>query len=250
MAARTRLRRALPRVIGHRGAAAVAPENTLAGVKAAHAAGASWVEVDVKLSRDGVPFLLHDPTLKRTTNGKGRARDRTMAELVALDAGAWFGPAFEGEALPTLEALIGLALGLGLGLNLEIKPCHGREAETARVVAREVGRLWPKGRPHPLLSSFSLLALEALADLDPRWPRGLIAERLPRGWRTLAERLGLASLHLGREKLRSDQIEEVRAAGLPLLVWTVNDPAEAEALLAAGVASLITDDPGLLRRMA
>ncbi len=249
MAARTRLRRVLPRVIGHRGAAAVAPENTLAGVKAAHAASAAWVEVDVKLSRDGVPFLLHDPTLKRTTNGKGRARDRTMADLGRLDAGAWFEPAFKGELLPTLEALIGLALDLDLGLNLEIKPCRGREAETARVVAREVGRLWPKDRPHPLLSSFSLLALEALADLDPARPRGLIADRPPRGWRTLAERLGLASLHLGREKLRLDQIEEVRAAGLPLLVWTVNDPIEAEALLAAGAAAVITDDPAALRRL-
>ena len=120
-------------VIGHRGAAAAAPENTLASLRKAKELGASWVEFDVKLTRDGVPILMHDERLERTTNGRGEVAQATLAELQELDAGGWFGPAFRGERVPTFEAALGLCAELGLGINVEIKPCPGREAETARV---------------------------------------------------------------------------------------------------------------------
>src|SRR5690606_7962488 len=104
----------LPRLIGHRGAPAIAPENTLAGFRAAAEAGAAAVEFDVRLSADGIPMVIHDATLDRTTNARGAVGTSTAAELGAVDAGAWFAPRFTGEGVPTLEAAIAELAGLGL----------------------------------------------------------------------------------------------------------------------------------------
>ena len=106
-------------VIGHRGAAGCAPENTLASFRKAREQGAAWVEFDVMLSRDEVPVLIHDETLERTTNGRGRVNQLTAAELQSLDAGCRFGPEFVGEPIPTLEAAVAVLLELGLGANLQ-----------------------------------------------------------------------------------------------------------------------------------
>ena len=97
-------------VIGHRGAAKRAPENTLAGLRRAHELGAAWVEFDVMLSGDGVPILIHDETLERTTDGHGAVPDHGLAAIRELDAGAWFAPAYAGERVPTLEEAIDLLL--------------------------------------------------------------------------------------------------------------------------------------------
>ena len=106
---------AIPRLIGHRGAAAAAPENTLASLRKAKELGASWVEFDVKLTRDGCPVLIHDERLERTTSGRGEVALTTLEELQKLDAGGWFAPAFRGERVPTLEAALALCAELGLG---------------------------------------------------------------------------------------------------------------------------------------
>ena len=96
----------LPPLIGHRGAAAQAPENTVAGFRRAAALGLPWVEFDVRLTADRRLVLMHDATLTRTTNGRGRVRDRRLAEIAELDSGSWFAPAFAGERVPTLERAI------------------------------------------------------------------------------------------------------------------------------------------------
>jgi glycerophosphoryl diester phosphodiesterase len=162
----------LPPVIGHRGAAAAAPENTLASLRKAHELGARWVEFDVKLSRDRRPILAHDERLNRTTNGRGRFADQTLAEIAKLDAGSWFGPAFAGERVPTFEDALALCGELGLGVNVEIKPCPGRERETARVVAETLLDHWPATRPTPLISSFAPACLLIAREVAPEVPRG------------------------------------------------------------------------------
>ena len=96
----------LPRIMGHRGAAGRAPENTLAGLRAAADMGATWVEFDVMLSGDGVPVLFHDDNLKRTTGRNAHMAETPFADLAALEAGAWFAPAFAGEPIPALEAAL------------------------------------------------------------------------------------------------------------------------------------------------
>jgi glycerophosphoryl diester phosphodiesterase len=234
----------LPPVIGHRGAAAVAPENTLAGLRRAHELGARWVEFDVKLSRDGRPILAHDDRLERTTDGRGRFAERTLAEILQLDAGGWFGPAFAGERVPTLEQALALCGELGLGINLEIKPCPGRELETAQVAVETLLAHWPDALPTPLISSFAPACLAVARDLAPEVPRGYLAGRLPRRWQAELAAYDCSTLNLDQRRLGPRQRAAVVAAGVKLLLYTVNDPGAAREQLAHGVSAVFTDRVG------
>jgi len=235
---------AFPRVIGHRGAAAAAPENTLASLRKAKELGTTWVEFDVKLTQDSVPILMHDDRLERTTDGRGPVALTTLAELQKLDAGGWFGPQFRGERVPTFEAALALCAELGLGINVEIKPCPGREAETARATVETLRRCWPGALPAPLVSSFESASLAVARDLAPAMPRGYLAVALPRRWRQALETYGCSTLHLSARRLGRFQRAAVLAAGVPLLLYTVNDPSRARRLLEAGVAAIFTDRVG------
>lgn len=235
---------AIPRLIAHRGAKANAPENTLAAFARAREEGALWVEFDVKLTADGVPVVIHDEMLERTTDGRGAVRSTSLAALKRLDAGAWFAPAFRGERVPTLVEALDLFARLDMGFNLEIKPCPGREVETARTTIAVLDAHWPANRPAPVLSSFKAEALAAVRDLAPRYALGYLAEKLGQGWIEAAQRLGCKTVHPGWHSLTEKQIGAAKAAGFPLLVWTVNEPARARQLLAWGVDALITDNPG------
>jgi glycerophosphoryl diester phosphodiesterase len=238
----------LPLVIGHRGAKSNAPENTLAGLRAAHDEGARWVEFDVKLSADDIPVLIHDETLERTTTGRGLVRELTFEAISAYDAGcpAQFGARFRGERVPTLAAALDLLLRLEMGFNLEIKPCPGRERATAEASIRVLRERWPANAPTPILSSFKIEALEAARDLAPELPRGLLAQRLGEGWQDLARRLDCATIHPNERPLTAARVAAIKQAGYPVLAWTVNSPARAVELRDWGVDSLITDVPAAL----
>jgi len=235
-----------PRVIGHRGAKATSPENTLASIRQAVAEGATWVEFDVKLTADGHPVLMHDPTLERTTNGKGKVAETTLAEIRALDAGSWFGGRFAGEKVPTLEEALEAMTGLAMGFNLEIKPCPGREAETARTAVACVKQRWPHYLPVPIFSSFKAESLAAAREAGPESPRGFLFERLPPDWQRHAVELGCATIHPNARSLAREEMAAIKGAGYPVLAWTVNDPARARELLAWGADALITDNPAVL----
>jgi glycerophosphoryl diester phosphodiesterase len=232
-----------PAIIGHRGAAGLAPENTIAAIRAAASAGARWVELDIALTRDGVPVLLHDATLERTTDGAGKLADMDLAGLVQLDAGSWFAPRFLGQRVPSLAEAIDELGRFRLGATLEMKPAAGNADATARAVVATLRRHWPGHLPPPLLSSFDRAALAAARKADPELLLGYLAERLEAGWYEQATQLGCASLHLPHAKLAPETFEAARAAGLPLLLYTVNDLEEAQRLRGAGAAALFTDRP-------
>ena len=234
-----------PRLIVHRCGGALAPENTLAGLRKAAELGYRGVEFDVMLSADGTPVLIHDETLERTTDGRGRVADTSDAELARLDAGSWYGEQFAGEPLPSFGDAAGLCLALGLWANVEIKPSAGREAETGRKVALEARELW-SGRPPPLLSSFSPEALAAAREAAPELPRGLLVEVPPEDWLKRLRRLGCLSLHCSRRHFGRRLLDEAHREGVPLLVYTVNDPEDAIQLLRSGVAAVLTDRIDLL----
>ncbi len=237
---------ALPRLIGHRGAAAYAPENTLASIRKAAALGARWVEFDVRLTRDGALVLLHDDTLGRTAGHPARLRDVEAAALAALDAGAWFGKAFAGERVPTLRAAIATLAELRLGANIEIKAVPGDAAATARALAVLLDEAWPATLPPPLVSSFEIEALAAIQEAAPHWPRGLLLKRLEGDWRGLLDRLDAATLNLDHKPLTAASVAAACAAGRPVLCYTVNDPARARALFDWGVTGIFSDRPDLL----
>lgn len=232
---------ALPKVIAHRGASAAAPENTLAAFRRARDEGATWIECDVKLTADGRPVVFHDDTLDRTTDGQGPMADAPLSMVGALDAGGWFSPDFLGEPVPTLEETLDLLADLGMGANLEIKPCPGRERETAEAtvaVLRAYGGAVPV-----LLSSFSEPALAAAREAAPDVPRGLLVEALPEDWQARARALECVALHVDAAPLTADQVAAMRDAGYKVVVWTVNGESEARRLSDWGVDALITDAP-------
>jgi glycerophosphoryl diester phosphodiesterase len=236
----------LAAVIGHRGAAGRAPENTLAGLRQAHQLGAGWVEFDVMLSRDSVPILIHDETLLRTTDGRGRVPRHTAAELRQLDAGAWFAPQFAGERVPTLDEAVALLLELGLHANVEIKPATGHEIATAAVVGEALLRLWPRRGPRLLLSSFERAAVAVVQRLAPDLPRGLLAGALPGDWVAALQDLGCATLHLDQSRVTPATLRMLAAEGVPVLLYTVNDAGRARELLDAGAVAVFTDLPDVL----
>ena len=233
----------LPPVIAHRGARSAAPENTLSALRLAREQGASWVEVDVKLTHDGVPVLMHDDTLDRTTNSGGPVADTEWIDIGILDAGSWFAPRFTGEPVPRLADAVRTALDCGLNMNIEIKPCAGRAQATAMVSLIEIWQIWPEENPPPLISSFNLECLRVAAQLQPHWPRGLLLEGWHDNWRELVENVGASTLNLDAESLTRARVETLRHAQLPVLAYTVNDPARAKELLDWGVSAVFSDNP-------
>lgn len=236
----------LPRLIGHRGAAGYAPENTLEAIRTAAELGAPWVELDVKLTKDCVPVIFHDETLERTTNGSGLMADTNYADLQNLEAGSWFADSFSGITIPTLEEALDVILEHDLGLNLEIKPCPGREKDTAEAALDVLSQIWDD--PEKLLiSSFSHVSLETSMDMAEEWGRGLLLEKdWPVNWRELAEYLKAASINIDGNACTREQIEEIIDAGYPVLAYTINDAHRARQLLSWGVDGFFSDTPDVI----
>jgi glycerophosphoryl diester phosphodiesterase len=232
---------ALPFWIAHRGAGRLAPENTLAAFRVGASHGWRAFECDVKLSADGVPFLLHDATLDRTTSERGLAADRPWSELSRLDAGGWHSRGFAGEPPASLAAIAGFCLRNGFALNIEIKPTPGAEADTGRVVADEAARLWAGAAAPPLLSSFRPDALAAAQAAQPALPRALLLDGWREGWFDEALALGCVAVVANHALLDTASVARIHGAGMRVLCYTVNDPAAANRLVGLGVDGIISD---------
>jgi len=229
-----------PHIVAHRGGGALAPENTLAAIDVGARHGHKMIEFDAKLAQDGQIFLLHDDTLDRTSNGWGVAGDLSWEQLAQLDAGNWYSAAFKGERLPLLVEVAERCKQHGLMANIEIKPTTGSEEETGRVIALAAHLLW-QGQTDPLLSSFSVAALAAAQVAVPKLPRGLLLEAWQENWRELTEQLGCVSLHIDHQALTEARVQQLKQAGLHILVYTVNSPQRARLLLDWGVDCICTD---------
>ena len=230
-----------PLWIAHRGAGKLAPENTLAAFRVGASHGYRAFECDVKLSADGVPFLLHDATLERTTGEGGLASERRWHDLSLLDAGGWHGPSYAGEPLPTLGAVARYCLNNGFALNIEIKPTPGHDEETGRVVAQHAAALWANEAHKPLLSSYQPDARAAARAAEPSLPRALLLDRLHTSWLADAVSLGCVAIVANFRALDAAVIADAHASGLRVASYTVNEPHEAQRLLDAGIDGLITD---------
>jgi len=232
---------------GHRGASGLAPENTLAAFRLAVELGADGVECDVQLSRDGAAVVCHGDDVDRTTDGHGRLRDFTLAELKRLDAGRWFDERFAGERIPTLHELIA-ALGKETLLNLELKTDarrpEGLEEQVAAAV--RVNDLYDR----LIVSSFNRSALRRLHSIDPQIDLGLLYwhahPRFPRG---IGPALGLPchSLHPEHSMVDEEYMRWARRRGFRVLVWTVNGADDMRRLAGLGVDGIITNRPDVWR---
>ncbi len=238
------------RVIGHRGAAAYAPENTLAGLREARRRGCRWVEIDVRLTRDAVPVLMHDPALDRTTSGRGELRDHDADTVAGLDAGRWFGETYRSERPPRLDEALALLRELGLKANIEIKPTAGSQREKAHVIGRALLADPHRREVVQLVSSFSEEILAGLREVAPEIPRGLLLRRPEGDWPAVLRRLRCVSVHLWHGAVEPQVIETARREGVKVLVFTVNSPERARELFDLGVDAVITDVPDRIQEVA
>ncbi len=231
-----------PRIFAHRGGGSLAPENTLAALRTGQELGYRAHEFDVKLARDDVALLLHDETLERTTNGRGRAADLDFDAMRGLDAGAWHSAPFRGERVPTFEEAARLLRSCDTMANVEIKPTPGFDWHTGTHVALHARELWLGAPAPPLLSSFSFEALMAAKEAAPELPRGwLIKTFTDADWDRLEE-LGAVSLHTDHRRLAPADVARLHDRGYKVLVYTVNDAQIAQSLLDAGVDGMFTDN--------
>jgi len=231
-------------VIAHRGASAEAPENTIAAFELAITRGADGIALDVRLSRDDQPVVIHDSTLERTTDGTGRVRDRTVRELKRLDAGGWRGSEFKGQRIQTLPEIFERfrdrsRFWIELAGDFDLDP--GIEERIVSMI--EVYDVLDRA----FVQSFDHRALDRISGLNPEVQLGVLTAEPPiRGmiWEPATSRRAIcpaADLATGR------QIAEIRQAGLDCYVWTVDEPAQMDRLVEWGVSGIITNRPGLLR---
>lgn len=228
-------------IFAHRGNSSEAPENTLVAFRAARLPGITGVELDVQLSKDGVPVVIHDERLERTTTGSGWVGDHSLAQLKQLDAGRWFGPAYAAERLPTLAELLELFRGGGMSVNIELKtnrvPYPGLVPATLREIERQ------GMEQQVILSSFNHHSLKEARALSPRVACAAILHDRLLELCDYGLRHGFQALHVHFSMVDAELIEDCRAAGLPIRAWTVDDVAAARRLAQLGVAGLITNRP-------
>ena len=240
-----------PRILAHRGGGTLAPENTLAALRCGLAYGYRAVEFDVMLAADGVPVVVHDPQLGRTVAGSGAISDYTAAQLAGMEAGAWFGPQFAGEGVPTFAAVVEYCKAQRIWMNVEIKPAPGFDAPTGAAVARATRGYFAQeiaaGELLPLLSSFSIAALQAAREAAPELARGWLVEAIPDDWVETAQELDVVAIHCDHRQLTPALALAVKEEGLGLFCYTVNAPERASELLAWGVDGFCTDRIDLIK---
>jgi glycerophosphoryl diester phosphodiesterase len=232
-------------VFGHRGASAYAPMNTIPAFELAAAQGADGVELDVHRSKDGHAVIVHDFTVDKTTNGTGTVKEMTLAQLKALDAGAWKSLEYAGVRVPTLGEVFE-AVGQRLYINVEIKSNTLRTDGVEQVVADVIRQYDMEKRV--VVSSFNPLALRRFHNCMAEVPLGyLTAPDMPVITRLFAVNMQYDALHPFHETIDAAYMESARQRGLRVNTWTVNEPARAVELRDLGVDLLVTDQPDVIR---
>ncbi|WP_248929217.1 glycerophosphodiester phosphodiesterase [Paenibacillus hamazuiensis] len=233
-----------PLIIAHRGAKGMAPENTLAAFKLGLEQGCHAIELDIHLSADGELIVCHDDTLDRTTNGKGRIADMTLAEIKKFDAGLWYGEEFRGETIPTLGEVFDL-VPESIMINIEVKDHREQKLEPVLVnFLRKRGRT-----ASVVISSFDHKCLRRLKQLDPEVKIGLLYQLNLYDPAAYARSLGVEvySLHPLFKLLDQEEVNKALDSGLQVYPWTANEAPELRQLAELGVSGIITDFPGRLR---
>jgi glycerophosphoryl diester phosphodiesterase len=235
----------LPLILAHRGGSAHAPENTLAAFERGFQDGADGFELDVHLSKDGIPVVSHDFTLERVTGVREAVAALTVRELASLDAGSWFSPEFHDQFIPTLEQVLALATGKDLLINIEIKAGYRRYPGIEEACLDQVARA--AGHLRVIFSSFDHYCLRRIKEIDPQAATGALYSCSLIDAHEYALRIGVDALHPHHMVIDADYMAACRKAGIQVNTWTVNDPVRARELWAMGVDAIITDDPAAIR---
>jgi len=239
-------------VIAHRGASYYAPENTMPSFEKAYEMGADMIELDVVLTKDSVPVVLHDLKVDRTTNGKGPARKFTLSELKQLDAGSWFGTAFQNTTIPTLEAVLKWARNK-ICLNIEIKREIGTHAVRNSVETLVIELISAYGmREKVIISSFDSGLVRAVKEIDPGVHTALLYNKYRLGTRRafqLMESVNADGLNLLPRQMRNNLMQLMKEKRVPVWVYTINSEALMRKVIRKGATGIFTDRPDLLREV-
>ena len=246
----------LPLIIGHRGVSGVAPENTIAAFREALTVGADGIEFDVRLTRDGIPVVIHDSTLRRTGRLPHRVADLTWAEIRKVDVGSWFSAAFVNEMVPSLAELFTLFQSNNSTLYLEMKcDAASEQRALAEACVRAINEHSLKDRV--IVECFQLPALKILKDIDPEIKTVALFEPAFTNPGVLSDQriinqardVGAAALALHHRLARESLVRKAKDLGLHVAVWTVDDPAWIERARATGIDALISNDPAKMLRV-
>ncbi|MEX1079413.1 MAG: glycerophosphodiester phosphodiesterase family protein [Homoserinimonas sp.] len=231
-------------IAGHRGDRSTAPENTLLALQAALDGSMVYVETDIRLSADGVPVLIHDSTVDRTTNGSGSVSEMTLAELQKLDAGSWFAKGFAGLRIPTLESFLILLADSNKKAMLELK---GVWSEDALVLVDTLVQSHGLHR-RVVLASFNTETLTGLQAAVPGLPRMVIIRELPRDPVALVLEFGAIGVVTSPPSVEADPtvVDRIHQAGFGILLYTLNQKQSWRSALSLGVDGIITDKPSAL----
>ncbi len=232
-------------VQAHRGASAIAPENTIAAFRAAAEAGAKWVELDVALSADGKLVVIHDDSVDRTSSGKGSLGALTQAEIGAFDAGAWFGDGFDGERIPTLVETIAALGELGLSANVEIKQHAHHKSLDQLVRAVQADIAGRAAETRIMISSFDAEALKAMHELEPELEMAMLWGMVPEDWEQRLAAIPATTIHMHYKALSIGLLERMRERGIKVRAWTCNDPVQLVSFWNVGLTGVITDNPAI-----
>jgi len=232
-----------PWIIGHRGASGHAPENTLAAFERAVELGAGFIETDLHLTRDAHFVAIHDRTLERTTNGHGAVRDFTLAQLRNLEAGLWYDRKYMGERIPTIEEILAFARNHDIVVYLELKYEAAWGMHHALVGALRN----PEDAARTVVISFDPGTLADLRKLDATIMTGVLVEEARADLVKASVDAGARQLCPRSTLVTSALVDEAHRSDLHIATWTVNDPEEMRAVIAAGVDGVMTDFPDRLR---
>ena len=232
-----------PPVIGHRGACAYAPENTLASFLKAKQLGVKWVELDIQMTADQELVVFHDDEISRTTNGRGRIQDHPLSYLKSLDAGSWFHPEFCGEKIPTLQEVISFFQEQGLAVNIEIKPQSTDPKIMADKIVEMIGESLKKKTFPFFISSFDTAILKQVKKANPALPIAHLADQWSDDWREICDELDCIAFGLNYKTVTEEKVREVLATNRLVFSYTVNDPVVAARLFSWGVSVVFSDCP-------
>lgn len=231
----------------HRGASGYCPENTMAAFARGLELGATGIETDVQLSKDGQLVLIHDEQLKRTTGAAGLVKDYDLAELKKLDAGSWMSKDFEGQTIPALEELFDLVKQRNMILNLELKNGFIQYPGIEEKIIAMIKKYDMVERT--IISSFNHYSLAYCHQLAPEIQTGILyMEGLYEPWK-YAEQIGATALHAYKYAVIPEWVAEAAKCGKIYNPFTVNEPHEMQRLIDAGVAGIITDYPDRLAQL-
>jgi len=235
----------LPYILAHAGGGTNAPANTLAAFKRGLVDGADGFELDVHLSKDGIPVVVHDFTVERTTGTPATVASLTARELRSLDAGSWFSPQFSDQYIPTLEEVLALAAEKKLFINIEIKAGYRIYAGIEEKCLELARTITPDSRI--IYSSFDHYSLRRLKEIDRDVITGALHGCSLIDAHEYGAKIGVDALHPEFRIVNGDYIAGCRGKNLKIHTWTVNDPKIARHLAALGVDAIITDNPAEIR---